>query len=267
MTPQRNLFCYPVPSKPRSLAILVAFAKGSGAQIVVDGKFRGGVSVFAGITLGMQRLWKDSQAGGYIYLDNSYFDKSRTLNVQRITWNALQHDGLGESTGARFKKLGIQLEPWRKAAGDYMLLCPQSDTFMQFPVVYPGDWISETRHRLSVLTKRTTMLREWSASKRTLAATLPLALRYAHATVAWTSAALVESVVHGVPIIAEGQCAASPMSGTWEQLENLPRPDRLPWAHVLADNQWTIEEMETGKAWRDLVKKVPDEARTRLELA
>lgn len=230
----------------------LAFAKGAGAQVIVDGLWRPGVSVFVGVDKTVSHLWKAAVKSGlgYYYVDNAYFDKVRGQYF-RVAHNVLQHNGKGKSNGKRLAEQRIVMDPWA-AGGEHVLMCPQSDTFMQFPVTYPGDWTTDARQRIAAVTDRPVVLRPWNPSKLGLRQTLPGALQGAHATVAWSSASLIESVLHGIPIIAEGVCAATPMSGTYADIESLPRPERANWAGVLADNHWTIDEFKSGRAWHDL---------------
>jgi len=56
----------------------------------------------------------------------------------------------------------------------------------------------------------------------------------------------------GVPVIVSDRCAAFRLSGSFQAIEYLPRPTRETWAGVLADNQWTLNEMRSGEAWAKL---------------
>jgi hypothetical protein len=80
----------------------------------------------------------------------------------------------------------------------------------------------------------------------------------AHALITWSSAAAVMAVLAGVPVVTMGPCAAAPMAGDIADVENLPQPERESWAGVLADNQWTLDEMRAGKAWEALRLKGRD---------
>src|SRR5690606_38444916 len=166
---------------------------------------------------------------------------------------ALQHSGGGQSDGKRFKALGVEIKPWR-ASGSHVVVCPQSDHFMRVIAGYPGKWRDEVVAALRQVTDREIRVREWSANKGALSATLEADLVGAHALVTWSSAAAVTAILAGVPVIAMGQCAASTMSAAAiDDLENLPmRDDRERWASVLADNEWSLDEFRAGVAWRSL---------------
>jgi hypothetical protein len=246
------LTAYPVHGKKKSFDICLAFVRGAGGQIGTT--LREGDAFFYGVDATNSREWEGVLSSGqtYWYCDNSYFDASRQ-RIFRVTRNALQHSGLGSSDGKRFKALGLDIAPWRKA-GSHVVVCPQSDHFMHVIAGYPGNWLDETVSGLRQVTDREIRVRPWSGNKSVLSSTLSADLVGAHALVTWSSAAAVTAILAGVPVIAMGQCAASTMSaGAIEDLENLPmRDDRERWASVLADNEWTLDEFRSGAAWRSL---------------
>lgn len=246
------LTCYPVAGKKKSFDICLAFARGSGGQIA--GMLREGAAFFYGVDHSNVETWRRVHELGreFYYCDNAYFDSARQ-KFFRITRNALQHSGHGRSDGARLRKLQIGIKPWR-AAGTHVLVCPQSAHFMRTVIGFDGDWPELTLASLAKITDRPIRIRAWSADKRGLSTSIEQDLHGAHALVTWSSAAAVTAILAGVPAIVLGQSAAAPMAGTsLEQLERPPMPDgREEWAAVLADNQWTLDEMRAGRAWRAL---------------
>lgn len=246
------LTAYPVNGKKKSFDICLAFVRGAGGQIGTA--LREGDAFFYGVDASNVAIWERvlSNRQPYWYCDNSYFDSSRQASF-RVTRNALQHSGAGQSNGERFNALGIEIKPWRKS-GSHVVVCPQSDHFMRVIAGYPGNWRDEAVAALREVTDREIRVREWSANKGALAATLEADLVGAHALVTWSSAAAVTAVLAGVPVIAMGVCAASAMgASTIADLENIPMPDdRDRWASVLADNEWSLDEFRSGAAWRSL---------------
>lgn len=245
-----TVYAYPVPGKKKSHDICAAFVAGCGGTVVTDGRLRDGDAFFYGITAEMEPLWRQvrSEHGRtFWYCDNAYFDEGRQTYF-RVTKNQLQHSGFGRSDGARLSSLGVRMQPWR-IAGDHIVVCPQSEHFMRVVVGHHGDWSRDIAVALAGLTRRTVVVRQWSADKGRLGATLRQDLAGAHALVTWSSAAAVAAVVAGVPVVTLGQCAAEPMSGSLARIERLPTPEREEWAGVLADNQWTLDEMRRGLAW------------------
>lgn len=246
------LTCYPVTGKKKSFDICLAFARGSNGQI--SGMLREGSAFFYGVDESNVKIWHSVRELGreFFYCDNSYFDGARQ-QFFRITRNALQHSGIGRSDGKRLAKLQIEIKPWRQS-GTHVLVCPQSTHFMRAVVGLDRDWLAEIMASLPSLTDRPVRVRAWSPNKTALAQTLHEDLASAHVMVTWSSAAAVTAILAGVPAIVLGQCAAAPMAGTsLDQLEQPPMPEgREQWAAVLADNQWTLDEMRAGIAWRAL---------------
>ena len=243
------LTAYPVVGKRKSFDICLAWVRGCNGQIGTN--YRGGTAFFYGVDESNINVWEQvlRAKDDYIYCDNSVFDSARQQQY-RVTKNRLQHSGIGTSDGARFKALDIEIKSWR-TGGDHIVVCPQSDSFMRTLAGYPGNWTETVVAALKAVTKREIRVRKWSANKALLAATLEQDLQGAHCLVTWSSAAAVTAVLAGVPVIVESNdCAAKPMSGSIDDLENLPTPARENWASVLADNEWTMAEFQSGFAWR-----------------
>ena len=248
---------YPVAGKAKSLDICRAFVEGCGgivstnAQTLFDGP-----AFFYGVDSSNKHLFDAAlydTAREFYYCDNSYFDNSRQ-QFFRVTRNQLQHSGLGRSNGKRFAALGIPIAPWRRQ-GAHVVVCPQSESFMHDIAKYPGDWLHDTTQRLRAASPlRELRVRAWSSDKGALASTLAQDLVNAHALVTWSSAAAVTAILAGVPAFCSAFCAAWPIANkSLALIEHPERPDgRENWAGVLADNQWTINELRSGKAWSDL---------------
>jgi len=254
--------CYPVAGKAKSLNICRAFADGcQGSVALAAPKLEPGPCFFYGVDASNAHLWNEAKADlrrDYYYCDNAFFDSTRQTYF-RVARNRLQHSGRGKSDGKRFAALGIAIKPWRTMGErEHIVLCPQSDHFMRFVIGYDGCWQVDMLDRLKhLLPRKFTMLpmvmvRKWSPDKGALAATLPDDLVNAYALVTYSSAAAVTAVLSGIPVVVQGQSAAAPMSGTLEQIEALPMPEREEWCGVLADAQWTLAEFREGVAWRVL---------------
>lgn len=247
--------CYPVPGKAKSLKICEAFAQGCGGEIVTDGNLRDGPAVFAGVMDGNEQTWiqlREREANpetrqGYYQIDNAYFDSARETYF-RATKDAIQHSGIGESDGSRFAALGIDIKPWR-LHGDVIIVCAQSQHWMRVIEQYAGEWALDVVYQLRRYTRKPIQIRPWQRNKAIQTASLPADLKTAHALVTWNSAAAVTALLAGVPVVCAGQGAASPLSGTIQQIDTPPMLDREPWAAVLADHQFTLDEMRSGMAW------------------
>lgn len=255
------LTLHPVPGKAKSLAICKAFAQGAPAH--VQGH------VFCGVTDGNKAAWQAMRGrmtgrGGpddFYFIDNSYFDKVRGQQF-RITKNGLQHRGLGPTDCKRFDALGIEIQPWRKPTGLRVLTVSQSPDFMRLMASKPM-WLTNRGAVLLESLKWTTFNgRTWDRNKGGAASSLPLALKKTDLLVTYSSAAAVEAVLAGVCVDTSAATPAHLYSlqmqaivrvGAWDCLDSLI-PDRRHWAGVLADNQFTLNEMKDGTAWATLAK-------------
>lgn len=201
-----------------------------------------GIGFFYGVRPAWRHLWRPAVD---VYADNSYFDASRERRF-RVTVGRVQHDGRGDSDGQRFRGLGLEVAPWRRTGRD-VLVCLQSDEFMATVADAPG-WRTKALRRIAEVTDRPIVLRA-KGDPTPLAA----ALRDAWIVVTWSSAAAVQALLAGVPVCVSAQSCAARFSTPVTELET-PRllDGREVWAAVLADNEWSLDEMRDGTCWRAL---------------
>lgn len=236
------LTLHPVPGKAKSKMICEAFA--TGAQRGIDGH------VFYGVTDGNRDAWERVQrrCEDFYFIDGSYFDKTRGTHF-RVTYNRIQHRGLGTTDGKRFDALGIEAQPGRHfTERPRILAVHQSDLFMDVIARNPH-WVSGTLDRL-VASSRALRHRPWLGNKAKLSQTLQQAFADTDLVVTHSSAAAVEAALAGLDIRVSGMSAAYAI-----QLGDVT--DRRQWAGVLADNQFTISEMKDGTAWSMLHPSTP----------
>lgn len=245
--------CYPQDGKKKSLDVCAAFAEGCRGQIVTDGKWRGGASMFYGIDSANEGAWRAAQRSGedWYYADNAYFDAFRGIYF-RVAKNRLQHDGRGTSDGRRFAMLGLDVRPWRNGSAGHVLVCPQSEHFMRVAAGYAGDWTTDVVEQLRERTGREIRVRQWNRDKKRLAQELPAAMAGAWALVTYSSGSAISAILAGIPAISTTECVARRMCGDLSTIEEPQRPERESWLNVVADNQWTLEEFRQGLAWKAL---------------
>lgn len=246
MTP--SISCYPQPGKEKAQRVCEAFARGAHGQVSgILPQLAPGPAMFYGVRSAWEHLWREAleQRRDWYYADNAYFDVARERYF-RVTRNALQHSGAGHSDGRRLAALGIRPRPWRQG-GRHILLCTQSAEFMA-TVARSPDWLSDTRDALRRYTDRPVIVRTKSDPEP-----LREALKDCWAVVTWSSAAAVEALMAGVPVCCSPASAAWRFSSQLAAIESPGTPDgREAWAAVLADNQWTLDEIRSGLAWRNL---------------
>jgi len=238
------VIAYPVIGKKKSRDLCEAFIQGcpKGAK----------GAVFYGVDQTNWDHWQRCSAGGepYFYIDNAFFDKTRGTYF-RIGRNCVQHDGQGQSEGQRFKALALEIKPWRKD-GQHIVVCPQSDSFMRDVAGWKNDWLSEAVRTMALASNRRFKIRNWDRDKIRAMATLKDDLKHAWILATYSSAASVTALLEGIPVA----CCAGACYGMGVRLIDIEQPifpkDRERFFGVLADAQWTIEEMRNGTAWRAL---------------
>lgn len=263
---------YPQPGKRKAQAIAEAFVAGvraAGGDADVCTSIRPallpGGAAFYGVRPAWRHLWDQARAEGraWYFVDNAYFDSCRERYF-RATREAMQCDGLQAAWGgghsrqpgwdARWRALGLEIRNWRFAPDGHVVVCPQSPEFMATCCDWPGDWLEQTVRELRRHTDRPLRIRPWRRNKGAAAASLRQDLAGAWALVTHMSCAADEALLAGVPVFCTGRCAARWMGSS--ALEDIERPvypaRRDEWAMVLANNQWTLDEMARGDCWKAL---------------
>jgi len=248
-----GLKAHPVPGKQKSIALCAAFIDGARASMPPDewAMLRGNVfyGVKAGNTEAWQRALNQAQGHGvpFYVIDNSYFDPTRGTYF-RVTRNGLQHTGIGDTDGTRFNAVGLPITPWRDwDLGGHVLVVEQSEDHMLRMVGEPR-WLRINIERFRSAGFTAFRVRKWSPDKPETQKTLAEDLVGAKIVLTHTSAAAIMAVLAGVPACCSPKCAAF---GT----TNFPEENRRRWAGVLADNQFTMDELKDGTAWRKVISR------------
>lgn len=239
---------YHVPHERTSPLFAAAFAKGCGGKVVEA--YAGGV--WAGF--GSPHNWHHLQAaiaGGHDWYfgDHAYFGRHK---YYKVTKNAYFHKGEGVSNMKRIREFHTRAEKWVR--GSKIIICPQSDGFFKLRHnTTQRQWVDGVIKELELHTDRRIVIHgKWDEKK------LVDCLHDAHCVISHSSNSAVEALMNGVPAINLADSVAANMTrNKLSDVENLLYPEnRLEWAGVLADNQWSFDEMKSGKAWRELNAKI-----------
>jgi hypothetical protein len=239
----------------RNRIVAGAFAKGCGAPIVPPAPLLPGAVFMYGCLRGLKPTLDQAIAEGRIwyYADNAYFRRAGKdmQGFFRVTRNALQHDGSGTAKPDRWRRLGLEIKPWR-TAGTHVLVCPPDAIYGQLWGLDVERWLGSTMAMLKTATDRPIEVRHRDRLRK--AKPFREALRDSWAVVTHQSNAAVEAMLGGVPVICTGACAAAGMGRSDPAMieDPLLPDDRERWAAVLAANQWTVAEMADGTGWREL---------------
>lgn len=229
-----------------------AFAKGCGGTMTdeIDHLFDGPVALF-----GSPPVWpllRKAKAEGrdFYFADHAYLMQGRG-KFFRITKNNYQHDGTGPATSDRFKAFRRQIMPYSKG-GRHILVCPNSAVYFGLHGMDVQAWLAETVATIRQYTDRPIRVR-WKTDR----ALRPIAedLVDCWAVVVYSSAAALDALIAGVPVFTLAPFAASYRMGL-SDLSKIEAPiypgGRDGFLSNLAANQWSLQEILRGDAWRAL---------------
>jgi hypothetical protein len=198
-----------------------------------------------------RRLLDEAIAAGrdWYYGDHGIF---RRFQYYRVTRNAYQHPGTGHASPHRFEQLHVQLQPWQPSIGGSIVICPNSPAYMAWYGIDAKQWTLDCIKRVGELSDRPIVVR-WKASAKYRPFYVDLHL--ASMVVVFSSACAIEALASGIPICTLAPWASTARMGI-QSLDDLNTPylpsidERDQFLFNLADNQWTLAEIEQGLAWR-----------------
>ena len=234
----------------KSKLVCRAFAKGCKGKISPFGEtFFKRIATY-GIKRGTDQAIKKSKE--YWYIDNGYMGQRD--HYFKICYNSIVHSGKGDYPKDRFNQLDIKLKDWRKT-GDHIVLCPASPRMNRFLGLedQPGDWTERTIEEIQKYTDRKIVVSTKFGDGIRIFSKIPSkhpfqeVIKNAWAVVTYNSSVIVKSVAMGVPVIS---LSPERKIGSLSSIEN-PLMER-GFLYSLAYNQWSIQEIESGQAWREL---------------
>ena len=227
-----------------------AFAEGCGGIVATNTELLdGSVAMFGHPNLMPLLSQARSERRDWYYGDKAYF--GRTTHY-RITKNAFMHDGNGEPSEYRWRRLGISVQSWHEGAD--ILLCPQSESFFTSQGKSAYEWIRQTSELISEHTDRKIRIHYKNGGNRA-EIMFKQHLKNVWAVVVHSSMAGVQAVIHGVPCFATDPESTAARFGSTDLslIESPVKPDnREHMAMVLANNQFTISEINSGYAWEQV---------------
>lgn len=184
--------------------------------------------------------WRDiEQTGDYLLVDRCSFGD--TDKFVSLAWNGhgrrANHKVPDTIDASRWERIGVDLAPWR-SGGSRVLLCGQIDTWSPH-YARPEEWYA---------TVKATHFRPHPAGYAE--APYPIERKFDDCGLAVTlnSSVGVQCVLDGIPTITMDEGAMA-WDVTGHSLDDVRRPDREPWTHVLAWTQWSDDEIREGKLW------------------
>jgi hypothetical protein len=250
---------YVNPKKSNSAAMLDAFAEGAVAggasvRLVKDGKYAGPqMAVFYGVQEETLSAWQSVRRTNtpYLFIDNGYF-RSRWHGGDhfRITFNAFQDSGWGESDGERWRALGLQIKPWRGIGtnGARPLIALQTPWHYQLNGTSIDKWLGDVKRLARECGMPDPVVRGKDEAKQ------PIDWDTVSCVITHSSNMAVDAALEGIPSICTARCAGGYAGNDFAAWPDLKGGDhRERWAGVLADNQWSLSEIQNGVAYAALL--------------
>ena len=183
------------------------------------------------------------------YIDHGYFGEGR----YRITRGATIHSGEGDMSWDRFNSFNHEMQDW-STGGEHVVLCPPSVPQIKFLNI--KNWMDDTIKKVRQYTDRKIIISQKPNSPEGFyekgyddLQNIPIdeALKKAWVLVTDHSNTMTTALIRGVPIICTN---INRSIGSFERIEE-PRYNR-EWLKNIAYNQWTLRDIESGKAWEEL---------------
>ncbi len=259
-------------TKPRTQRYVEAFVKGAGNGKIYQ--FRDLKSLpeeelaMYGILAGSGEIYKqcEKEKKNFYFIDHGYFTNAHdSPHWLRITKNKHCQNEMQKRSADRYEKYFKQeIKPWNK--GKKILVLPPTNAISNFFNV--NDWLDNTLKTLKENTDRQIDIREKPYNPTItvdhVGATVKVDKPTEHkgsiqwddyfATVTYNSNTMIASLCHGVPVFCDPiNSGAAPISETdFSKIETPKYGDRVALFSSLAYNNWTMEEMANGTAWRML---------------
>jgi hypothetical protein len=208
------------------------------------------------------------------YVDTGYFTKEiqrypepKILDKDKTYFRIIKggiHTTKGKvGDGARVRKLESQgidvtFKGWNMGETKHILICPSSETVTrEINSMSQAEWIEQVKKDISQYTDREIRVRNkprpgnqwWNTH-------LKDELKDCHCLVTNMSLAAVEAVMNKVPAITEGLNVAWAVTSRHPKYVEKPfRPGRKTmneWINFVSENQFTLEEMSNGVAYKTL---------------
>lgn len=169
----------------------------------------------------------------------------------RFTANAWQNSGpIIPRDETRLNRITINQRPIPRGRR-IMLVPPHPKVVETFGLPDVDTWIKQTVELIRQHTNREVVTRDRPGARRSRRFREALQDDI-NAVVVYNSNAGVESVVHGIPVVALGDCGSTPMSHPIHRIDDLDDVDidrRHSWLKHLSYCQFTMEEIRNGTAW------------------
>lgn len=193
----------------------------------------------------------------FFNLDTGYFGNTKRKEFIRVSINNFQNcSPIINRPGDRWVNLNIPISSLSRGSS-VVLVPPDLKICKSWRLGSEDEWIDSTIEEIKKYTDRTIRVRRRPTSRhqRLLDDTFINFLSdETWCVVGWTSNALTESVIAGIPVIALGHSATKSLyPQQLKDIESINPVDlelRQTWLNHLSYSQFTRDELSSGLAWK-----------------
>ena len=231
---------------------------------------------------GYQRIWSECQAKNkpVVVLEIGGIKRNETFKIGINGINREADFANQTFDGERWKKLNIELKPWR-STGDTIIICGQHHRSHQWrnnPTM--NLWFEQQINEIRKHTNRPILVRPHprnpvgldTSKWKNVSCKLPKrdyntiddtdfkeTLKHAWAVINYSSNPAMMAVFNGVPVFVSSQSLCYEVGNTNLNSINKPSmPDRNNWANKLAYTEWTTDEIKQGLPWERIKKRLKE---------
>ena len=182
--------------------------------------------------------------------------------------------------GERWKKFDTTLKPWKQTGND-IIICGQHTNSHQWRNNPPmSKWFDEKITEIRKYTERPIVVRPHPRNHVEIDTTkykdvkivgpkrdrntyddtdLAERLNSAWALVSYSSNPAITAAMHGIPVyVSEASLSHEIGNRSFENINNPNMPDRQKWANRLSYTEWWTEEIEEGRPWKRIKKRLEE---------
>lgn len=210
---------------------------------------------------------------GYFGNINEYHNKNSSFKkaFHRIVLNQMQMGEIKKRDDSRYQEVLKYIEmdfhtkesafykPWKKT-GKKIIICPPSEKVGSVFGIKIDQWIEQTVSEIKNYSDRKIIIRKKPEFRyERVVNPIQTALDDdIFILVTYNSIAATEAIIHGIPAITLGANAATSVSlNSLKDIENPIYPDRQLWLNNLSYEQFHINEIRDGTAWKYIKQNIP----------
>ncbi len=187
-------------------------------------------------------------------LDTGYFGNVKKKEIIRVSLNGLQDQSpLIDRPSDRLDNFNIKVDNFER--GSCIVIVPP-DEKISHTFKLKSSWVEDLQYEIKKYTDRPIKIRSRPLSRRDRLESdsfKDFIRKDTYLVIGYSSNALVESIILGIPVISLGHSATKSFSNyNLSDIENIPRIDndkRRSWLKHLSYKQFSHEELGNGTAW------------------